>query len=163
MGSLIAVFPGSFDPPTNGHVDLISRATRIAGKLIVAVLSNESKQPMFTSDERIAMLRETANFPGVEFVAFNGLLVDFATKHAATVIVRGLRAVSDYEYELHMALMNRRLIPNIETIFLMSGEANSFVSSRLVKEVAKLGGDVSSMVPAVVFERLRKKFQVDKS
>ena len=161
--SLVAVFPGSFDPPTNGHLDLIARATRLTGKLIVAVLSNENKQALFPAEERIAMLQEAASLPGVEFVTFDGLLVDFAAKHGATVVLRGIRAVSDYEYELQMALMNRRLNPNIETIFLMSGEENSFVSSRLVKEVARLGGDVSGMVPKVVHRRLRERFQGDLS
>ena len=160
--SFVAVFAGSFDPLTNGHLDLIQRATRMVGKLIVAVLSNENKQPLFTAVERMAMLRDVVNSPAVEITSFDGLLVDFAASHGASVIVRGIRAVSDYEYELQMALMNRRLNPKVETIFLMSGEENSFVSSRLVKEVARLGGDVSGMVPPLVCQRLREKFLAGK-
>ena len=160
--SVVAVFPGSFDPLTNGHLDLIQRATRTFGKLILAVLSNESKQSLFTAAERMAMLRDVVNSSDVEITSFDGLLVDFAASHGASVIVRGIRAVSDYEYELQMALMNRRLSPTVETIFLMSGEENSFVSSRLIKEVARLGGDVSGMVPPLVYQRLRKKFHEGK-
>ena len=158
--SIVAVFPGSFDPLTNGHLDLISRASRLCGKLIVAVLSNASKQPLFSVQERVEMMRESANLPDLEIESFEGLLVDFASSKGASMIVRGIRAVSDYEYELQMAHMNRRLRPSVETVFLMSREENSFVSSRLVKEVARMGGDVSGLVPPLVLERLHKKLNL---
>lgn len=159
-GDVIAIYPGSFDPFTNGHLDLIERSTHLFDKLIVAILRNEEKKPLFTLDERQQMLREVLRgFPNVEVDSFDGLLVDFAARKHAAVILRGIRAISDYEYELQMALMNRRLRPEIETVFLMAGEAYSFISSRLVKEVAALGGNVSGLVPPVVEERLRRKFQ----
>ncbi len=159
-GEVIAIYPGSFDPFTNGHLDLIERSTHLFDKLIVAVLRNEEKRPLFSVEERQAMLREVlAGYPNVEVDAFDGLLVDFAARKGASVILRGIRAISDYEYELQMALMNRRLHPEIETVFLLASEAYSFISSRLVKEVAALGGNVSGLVPAVVEQRLKRKFQ----
>ena len=159
-GSVIAIYPGSFDPFTNGHLDLIERSTHLFDKLIVAVLRNEEKRPLFTLDERQGMLRDVLdNYPNVEVDSFHGLLVDYAAERQAAVIVRGIRAISDYEYELQMALMNRRLRPEIETVFLMAGEAYSFISSRLVKEVAALGGTITGLVPAEVEQRLKRKFQ----
>ena len=160
--SVVAIYPGSFDPITNGHLDLIARCSKIADKLIVSILSNESKQPLFSVQERMEMLREVvAPFGNVEVDSFDGLLVDYAARKKATVILRGIRAISDYEYELQMALMNRRLRPEIETIFMMAGEAYSFISSRLVKEVFSLGGDVSELVPPPVETRLKKRLLGD--
>ncbi len=158
---MIAVYPGSFDPITNGHLDLIERAHRVSERLVVAVLENEAKKPLFSTVERMEMLREVLKpYPKVEVDSFQGLLVDFAAAKGANVIVRGIRAVSDYEYELQMALMNRRLCPEIETVFLMSGEAYSFVSSRLVKEVIALGGNIEGLVPKLVEERLRRRLHI---
>ena len=155
---VIAVYPGSFDPITNGHLDLIERGARLCDRLIVAVLGNESKQPLFTVAERMEMLRETVrDYPNVEVDSFEGLLVDYAREKGATAIVRGIRAISDYEYELQMALMNRRLCPSVETVFLMSGEAYSFISSRIVKELIRLGGNLTGLVPPSVEVRLRNR------
>ncbi|HTQ55653.1 MAG TPA: pantetheine-phosphate adenylyltransferase [Bryobacteraceae bacterium] len=155
---VIAVYPGSFDPITNGHLDLIERGCRLCDKLIVAILRNETKQPLFTVEERIEMLRDVlARFPNVVVDSFNGLLVDYAAQNGATVLLRGIRAISDYEYELQMALMNRRLRPDIETVFMMSSEAYSFISSRLVKEVFGLGGNIGGLVPPAVEARLRQR------
>jgi pantetheine-phosphate adenylyltransferase len=156
--TVIAIYPGSFDPITNGHLDLIERGSRLADKLVVAILRNESKNPLFSVEERMAMLTEAVRpFGNVEVGTFDGLLVDYATEQGASLILRGIRAVSDYEYELQMALMNRRLQPRIETVFLMAGEAYSFLSSRLVKEVIGLGGNISGLVPPLVEERLRDR------
>ena len=156
--SIIAVYPGSFDPITNGHLDLIERGARLCDRLIVAVLGNENKQPLFTVEERMEMLREAvADYPNVEVDSFGGLLVDYARHKGATAIVRGIRAISDYEYELQMALMNRRLCPEVETVFLMAGEAYSFISSRIVKEVIRLGGNLAGLVPPSVEVRLRNR------
>lgn len=158
MKTSIAIYPGSFDPVTNGHLDLIERGSRLVDKLVVAILRNEEKRTLFTLDERIDMLREvTRQLPNVEVDSFNGLLVDFASQMGATLILRGIRAVSDYEYELQMALMNRRLAPHVETVFLLSGEAYSFLSSRLVKEVISLGGNIAGLVPPPVEERLKRR------
>jgi len=155
---IIAIYPGSFDPITNGHLDLIERGSRISDRLIVAILRNASKSPLFTVEERMEMLREVvAPYPNVEVDCFDGLLVDYAARKQATVLIRGIRAISDYEYELQMALMNRRLKPEIETLFMMAGEAYSFISSKLVKEVFGLGGDISGLVPACVETRLKKR------
>lgn len=155
---IIAIYPGSFDPITNGHLDLIERGSRISDRLIVAILRNASKAPLFTVEERMEMLREVvAPYPNVEVDSFDGLLVDYAAQKQATVLIRGIRAISDYEYELQMALMNRRLKPEIETLFMMAGEAYSFISSKLVKEVFGLGGDISGLVPPCVEARLKKR------
>ncbi len=156
--SLVAIYPGSFDPITNGHLDLIERASRLVDRLIVSILRNERKQPLFSVPDRVEMLREvTAEFGNVEVDFFEGLLVDYATSRGATLILRGIRAISDYEYEWQMALMNRRLRPEIETMFLMAGEAHSFISSQMVKEVIRLGGNISGLVPAAVERRLKDR------
>ena len=156
--SVVAIYPGSFDPITTGHLDLIHRASALFDKLIVAILRNDEKQPLFTVEERIEMLCETLQgISNVEVASFDGLLVSYAAERGASVIVRGIRAVSDYEYELQMALMNRRLAPDIETVFLMAGEAHSFISSRLVKEVIRLGGNIRGLVPPSIEGRLRKR------
>jgi pantetheine-phosphate adenylyltransferase len=154
-----AIYPGSFDPITNGHLDLIERGCCLFDKLIVAILRNETKQPLFSVEERIDMLREVVDgYPNVVVDSFEGLLVDYAAANCATVLLRGIRAISDYEYELQMALMNRRLRPDIETVFMMATEAHSFISSRLVKEVFGLGGNIGGLVPPSVEVRLRKRF-----
>ena len=153
------MYPGSFDPITNGHLDLIARSARFVDRLILGVLQYEAKQPLFTVDERAEMLREVVRgYDNVEVDTFNGLLVEFAAARKASLIVRGIRAISDYEYELQMALMNRRLRPEIETVFMMASEAHSFVSSRLVKEVIRLGGNISGLVPPVVEAALKERF-----
>jgi len=155
---LTALYPGSFDPVTCGHLDLIERSSRLVERLIVAILRNDGKEPLFTVEERIEMMREaTRSFPNVEVDSFDGLLVDFAARRGAQVLVRGIRALSDYEYELQMALMNRRLRPEIETVFLLAGEAYSYISSRLVKEVIHLGGDIAGLVPPRVEARLKSR------
>ncbi len=160
---VIAIYPGSFDPITNGHLDLIERSARLVDKLIISILRNENKQPLFSVQERMDMLRDVVGpYSNVEVDSFDGLLVDYAAARSATVILRGIRAISDYEYELQMALMNRRLRPQIETVFLMSGEAYSFISSRLVKEVFRLGGDISGLVPPPVEQRLKNRFLGEK-
>jgi len=154
----IAIYPGSFDPITNGHLDLIQRGSRLFDKLIVSILRNDAKEPLFSVEERIEMLREVVHvYPNVDVDSFDGLLVDHAAGRSATVMLRGIRAISDYEYELQMALMNRRLNPGLETIFLMSNEAYSFISSRLVKEVFGLGGNISGLVPPSVEARLKRR------
>ncbi len=158
MSQRIAVYPGSFDPITNGHLDLIQRGARLFDKLIVAILRNDAKEPLFSVEERMEMLREVVQvYPNVEVDSFHGLLVDYAAQRSATVLLRGIRAISDYEYELQMALMNRRLSPNVETLFMMANEAYSFISSRLVKEVFFLGGDITGLVPASVEARLKRR------
>jgi pantetheine-phosphate adenylyltransferase len=154
----VALYPGTFDPITNGHLDLIQRGSALFDKLIVGILRNEEKKVLFSVADRIEMLNEvTCGLPNVEVGSFDGLLVDYADECGASVILRGIRAVSDYEYELQMALMNRRLNPEIETVFLMAGEAHSFISSRLVKEVIRLGGNISGLVPPSIEGRLRKR------
>jgi pantetheine-phosphate adenylyltransferase len=158
MKSVTAIYPGSFDPVTNGHLDLIARGARIFDRLVVAVLQNLDKEPLFPATERVQMLREvTSEWPNVEVDLFDGLLVDYVRRQNAQVILRGIRAISDYEYELQMALMNRRLEPSVETVFMMPAERYSYLSSRLVREVAKLGGNIEGLVPAPVVERLRAK------
>ena len=143
-----AIYPGTFDPITNGHLDIIERGVRLFDRLIVALLRNSEKEPLLPLDERQEIVRAVvARFPGVTVETFDGLLVDYCRARGARAIVRGLRALSDFEYEFQMALMNRRLEPGVETVFMMPSEAWSYVSSRLVKEVAALGGDVSGLVP----------------
>jgi pantetheine-phosphate adenylyltransferase len=157
--TLIAIYPGTFDPITNGHLDLIMRASAFVDKLIVGILRNEHKQPLFSVKERAEMLGEVVrDYPNVEVDSFDGLLVEFAASRGASLIIRGIRAVSDYENELQMALMNRRLCPDVETVFMMASEDHSFISSRLVKEVIKLGGNIGGLVPPVVEERLKSRF-----
>jgi pantetheine-phosphate adenylyltransferase len=156
--SVVAVYPGSFDPITSGHLDVIERGSKMFGRVIVAILQNEAKQPLFTVAERMEMLRESvAPLHGVEVDTFQGLLADYAMAKGARVILRGIRAISDYEYELQMALMNRRLQPDLETIFLPASETFSFISSRLVKEVVSLGGNISGLVPSLVEEKLKRR------
>jgi pantetheine-phosphate adenylyltransferase len=153
-----AIYPGSFDPLTNGHLDLIERGSKIFDELIVAILRNVEKDPLFTLAERREMLEQMVKgYPNVKVDAFDGLLVDYAIQKNAKAVLRGIRAVSDYEYELQMALMNRKLQPQIETIFMMPAEAYSYLSSRLVKEVYRLGGAPRGLVPELVDKRLREK------
>ena len=154
-----AIYPGSFDPLTNGHLDIIERSARLFDEVVVAILVNQSKQSLFSIDERLSIIAEVAGSDRVRVDTFHGLLVHYAVEQQATAIIRGIRAVSDYEYELQMALMNRRLEPSVETIFLMSNEAYSFVSSRLVKEVASLGGAVTGMVPPLVESLLAQRLR----
>jgi pantetheine-phosphate adenylyltransferase len=157
---VIAIYPGSFDPITNGHLDVIERGARLFGRLIVSILRNESKAPLFSVEERMEMLAEvTAPWKNIELDSFDGLLADYALRRGARVILRGIRAISDYENELQMALMNRRLQPGLETVFLLAGEAFSFISSRLVKEVIGLGGNIAGLVPPLVEERLRERLR----
>jgi len=154
----VAIYPGSFDPITNGHLDLISRGSKLVERLIVAILHNNAKQSLFSVAERREMLEEVVRpYCNVEVTSFEGLLVDYAAARGANVILRGIRALSDYEYELQMALMNRRLNPSVETVFLLASEAHSFISSQLVKEVASLGGNVAGLVPAAVEERMKRR------
>jgi len=156
-----AVYPGSFDPITNGHLDIIRRGTRLFDRVIVAVLENEEKRALFQVPERLELLRaSTKDLSSVEIHSFSGLLVNFLHRVDANVVVRGIRAVSDFEYEFQMALMNRELSPDTETIFMMPAVEYSYVSSRLVKEVFRLGGDISSLVPAVVLEKLRSRVPI---
>ncbi|MEO7660147.1 MAG: pantetheine-phosphate adenylyltransferase [Pyrinomonadaceae bacterium] len=157
-----AIFPGSFDPLTNGHLDIIRRSSPLFDEIIIAVLNNKDKRPMFTVEERCSMIREvlvSVDTGGCKLIvdSFSGLTADFAKKSGATAIVRGIRAVSDYEYELRMALMNRRLEPTIETVFLMAGEEFSYVSSTLMKQVFELGGRVEGLIPALVEAKMRAK------
>ena len=160
----IAVYPGTFDPITNGHLDLIRRGTRLFDRVVVALLENEGKSPLFTVPERIELIRTcTQEFPTVEVRSFTGLLVDFMQETGANVLVRGIRAVSDYEYELQMALMNRELNPMVETIFMLPAVEFTFVSSRLVKEVFRLGGDVSRLVPPPVLKELTARLRLPAS
>jgi pantetheine-phosphate adenylyltransferase len=154
----LAVYPGSFDPLTNGHVDIITRGARIFDRIIVAILINAEKAPLFEMTERLEIAKEVfKEFPNVEVDTFDGLLVDYVERRRAHVIVRGLRAVSDFEFEFQMALMNRRLNGKIETVFMMPAEQYSYISSRLIKEVFALGGRVHGLVPDTVEERLRQK------
>jgi pantetheine-phosphate adenylyltransferase len=155
----MAVYPGSFDPITNGHLDIIARGLTVFDEVVIAILVNPDKEPLFSVEERFDIIRETyAGDARVRVDTFSGLLVDYAEKVGASVIVRGLRAISDFEYEFQMALMNRRLNPRIETVFMMPAEGYSYLSSRLVKEVFTLGGNIHDLVPAVVERRLRGKY-----
>lgn len=165
QNSARAIFPGSFDPLTNGHVDLVHRSLKIFDTLIIGVLCNQQKQSLFSPEERVQLIRSEFKEFGSRVVvdSFSGLLVEFVKKCKSSVVVRGLRAVSDYEYEMQMALMNRHLGQDLETVFLISSEQNSYVSSTLVKQVAMLGGDVSGMVPAGVRKALAKKAKDAKS
>ena len=154
----IAIFPGSFDPLTNGHVDVIGRCARLFDRVIVAILHNPEKIALFSLDDRLAILQEeTASHPNVEVDTFEGLLVDYARRRKASAIVRGLRSLTDFDYEMHMALMNRHLSAEIETVFLMPAEQFTYVSSRLVKEIAALGGSLEGLVPASVETRLARR------
>ena len=158
MNDVVAIYPGSFDPLTNGHVDIIQRGSRFFDRIVIGILLNLEKSPLFTVPERVSIAREVfREWPNVEVDTFDGLLVDYARRKGASVIVRGLRAVSDFEYELQMALMNRRLNQDVETVFMMPAEPYTYVSSRLVKEVVALGGTVHGLVPEVVEARLRDK------
>ena len=154
----IAIYPGSFDPLTNGHVDIIERGSRIFDSIVVAILVNSEKAPLFSEQERIEIIHDVfKDRPNVKVETFHGLLVDYAKRKHASVIVRGLRAVSDFEYEFQMALMNRHLEPALETVFMMPAEQYTYISSRLIKEVFSLGGAISGLVPPVVEDRLRAK------
>jgi pantetheine-phosphate adenylyltransferase len=159
MESVRAIYPGTFDPLTNGHLDLIARGAKIVDELIVAILRNAEKgTPLFSVPERLEMITEAVRpFNNVRVETFDGLLVDFARKQNAKAVLRGIRAISDYEYEFQMAMMNRKLDPELETLFMMPAEKYTYVSSRLIKGVFHLGGDVSSLVPGLVMERLRAK------
>lgn len=158
MDDVLAIYPGSFDPITNGHLDLIERGSDLFDQLIVAVLTNLEKEPLFSLEERVEMLEKvTAGIGNVSVETFSGLLVDYAAQKKARAILRGIRAFSDFEYELQMALMNRKLEPRVETVFLMPGESYTYVSSRLVKEIVRHGGSLKGLVPSLVEERLREK------
>ena len=158
----LAVYPGSFDPITNGHVDLIQRALRIFDRIIVAVATNAFKKPLFTIDERMEMIRESlVDHPRVTIDHFDGLLVEYCKRQGAQVIMRGLRAVTDFEYEFQLAMINRRLEPDIETVFLMTGLRWVFLSSSILKEAAIHGGNIEGMVPEIVHHKLRQKFGLE--
>ena len=158
-----ALYPGSFDPPTNGHVDVVERASRLFDRVVVAVAANPDKRPLFSQAQRRKLVDQAVgHLPNVDVAAFSGLLVDFAAKRGACAIIRGLRAVSDFEFEFQMALMNRKLNETIETIFMMPRETTTFLSSRLVKEIAALGGEVDAFVPAAVESALRRKLRRQK-
>jgi pantetheine-phosphate adenylyltransferase len=159
LKKITAIYPGSFDPLTNGHLDLIERGSKIFDELVVAILRNPDKNPLFSVAVRRYMLEElTTKFKNVRIDTFDGLTVDYAIKVGATGILRGIRAISDYEYELQMALMNRKLHPELETVFMMPAEKYSYLSSRLVREVARLGGNIQGLVPEMVEQRLKEKF-----
>jgi pantetheine-phosphate adenylyltransferase len=161
--SRVAIYPGSFDPLTNGHVDIIERGSRIFDSIIVAILANVEKTPLFSEKERIEIIRDVfKDRTNVKVETFNGLLVDYAKQKQAHVIVRGLRAVSDFEYEFQMALMNRHLEPSLETVFMMPAEQYTYISSRLIKEVFTLGGEITGLVPPIVEEKLRAKQKAKK-
>ena len=158
MHKVIAIYPGSFDPPTNGHLDLIDRGSKIFDELVVAILRNPDKDPLFNVGERAGMLEAlTGRYSNVRVDTFGGLTVDYAVKVGASCVLRGIRALTDYEYELQMALMNRKLRPELETVFMMPAEKYSYLSSRLVREVAQLGGSVKGLVPELVEQNLRGK------
>jgi len=159
MQNVKAIYPGTFDPLTNGHLDLIARGSKFVDELVVAILKNSEKgEPLFTVSERVEMIAEAIqDYPNVSVTTFDGLMVDFARTQGAKAVLRGIRAISDYEYEFQMAMMNRKLDPKLETLFMMPAEKYTYVSSRLIKGVFKLGGDVSGLVPPLVMERLKKK------
>ena len=158
MNKVIAIYPGSFDPPTNGHLDLIERGSKMFEELVVAVLRNSDKSPMFSVNERLDMLRQlTQHLDNIQIAAFDGLMVQFAKSVGASCVLRGIRAVSDYEYELQMALMNRKIEPLLETVFMLPAEKYSYVSSRLVREVAQHGGPVKGLVPEIVEQAMLAK------
>jgi pantetheine-phosphate adenylyltransferase len=158
LKKVTAIYPGSFDPPTNGHLDLVERGSKIFDELVVAILRNPEKSSLFSIGERRKMLEDlTGDFKNVRVDVFDGLTVDYAARVKASAVLRGIRALSDYEYELQMALMNRKLRPELETVFMMPAEKYSYLSSRLVREVARLGGDVSKLVPELVDQRLKEK------
>src|ERR1035441_10284655 len=155
-----ALYPGTFDPPTNGHVDLITRDSKVFGHLTVGILVNPVKNPLFTVEERLEMLIEaTSSLENVSVATFDGLMVEFARQQGASAVLRGIRAISDYEHEFQMALMNRRLAPEVETVFLQPAGRYSFVSSRMVKEVFSFGGDISGLVPPNVVKKLRARIK----
>ena len=159
MPMRIAVYPGSFDPITNGHLDIIERASRVYDKVIVGVLSNKSKTPLFTAKERVDMIGQvTGDMPNVEVDTFDGLLVDFAKSKGATVIVKGLRTVADFEYEFQMALLNKALYPEYETMFMMTNSKYSYISSSMVKELAGFHGDLTEFVPCDIIKRIEEKY-----
>jgi len=162
MQNVKAIYPGTFDPLTNGHLDLISRGSKIVNELVVAILRNSDKgAPLFTVAERLEMISEAIQgYPNVSVTTFDGLLVDFARAQGAKAVLRGIRAITDYEYEFPMAMMNRKLDPNLETLFMMPTEQYTYVSSRLIKGVFKLGGDVSELVPPLVMARMKAKAKV---
>jgi pantetheine-phosphate adenylyltransferase len=154
-----AIYPGSFDPVTNGHLDVIGRASRLFDEIVVAVALNSQKEGLFSRDERVTMLETaTASFPNVKITRFEGLLVNYALEIGATAVIRGLRAISDFEFEFQMALMNRKLNDSVETMFLMPKEEYTYLSSRIVKEIARLGGSVDAFVPTFIAEALHRKF-----
>ncbi|HBN25953.1 MAG TPA: pantetheine-phosphate adenylyltransferase [Desulfobacteraceae bacterium] len=156
----IAIYPGSFDPVTNGHIDIIKRGCRLFDKVIVAILMNSQKDHLFSVKERIDMLKiSLSDMPNIELDSFGGLLVDYAEEKNASAVLRGMRVLSDFDYEFQMALMNRKLNRNIQTVFLMSGLKWIFTSSSIIKEAARFGGDINNMVPAVVEEKLKEKFR----
>jgi pantetheine-phosphate adenylyltransferase len=158
LKKVIAIYPGSFDPPTNGHLDLVERGSKIFDELVVAILRNAEKTPLFSLGERRNMLQElTSKFKNVRVDTFDGLTVDYAAKVNASAVLRGIRALSDYEYELQMALMNRKLRPSLETVFMMPAEKYSYLSSRLMREVGRLGGNITGLVPELVEQRLKEK------
>ncbi len=156
----VAIYPGSFDPITYGHLNIIERGARLFDKLVIAVAHNVKKQSLFTVEERLDMIRETTqDFPNVEIDAFSGLLIDYANSKNACAVLRGLRSLSDFDFEFQMALMNHRLNPDIETVFLMTGEEHLFVASQLVRELGSFGGDISGLVPPLVHDRVKEKFK----
>jgi len=158
LKKVIAIYPGSFDPPTNGHLDLIERGSKIFDELVVAILRNPEKSPLFSLGERRRMLEDlTAEFKNVRVDVFDGLTVDYAARVKASAMLRGIRALSDYEYELQMAMMNRRLRPDLETVFMMPAEQYAYLSSRLVRAAVRLAGDISGLVPELVKHRLQEK------
>ncbi len=160
----IAIYPGTFDPITNGHIDIIQRALILFDKVIICIAVNSSKCPLFSLDERIDLVNHvTRDNANVEVDSFDGLLINFARKHGATALIRGLRAISDFEYEFQMALMNRKLAKKIETVFLMPNEKYTYLNSTIIKEISRLGGDVSCFVPQYINKRMREKYGLDET